>query len=291
MDGFDDLLTSSRGLEDNPFANPFDNPRSNSPDPWASYGQQNQHEQGDERFGAPFDDGPPYSSGAANGQELKSDFGFEGGEEREGVTRTTVHTQKGPPLQLEEEEEEQPATPEHPTFQGPGPQSPGFRESLDTDEDLSNTNTPREESTPTSSLQQTREPSPVRSPLPRAQSPIRSLSPPHEESQRQPTVATSHPVQQAAQKSPTAASAGSRVVSPLDYPSPSFTQSFASLALGGESVGGWQDSASITFASNAGASEPDRPDVEEEEAPSKNDEVGGMGCVCSLSPTHFLSRF
>lgn len=37
MDGFDDLLAPSRrALEDNPFANPFSNDRSHSPDPWAS---------------------------------------------------------------------------------------------------------------------------------------------------------------------------------------------------------------------------------------------------------------
>ncbi|KAI5999338.1 Vps5 C terminal like-domain-containing protein [Pisolithus orientalis] len=44
MDGFDDLLAqSSRNvLEDNPFANPFAQPRSSSPDPWASYAQAQQ---------------------------------------------------------------------------------------------------------------------------------------------------------------------------------------------------------------------------------------------------------
>ncbi|KAH9479365.1 Vacuolar protein sorting-associated protein vps5 [Psilocybe cubensis] len=37
MDGFDDLLAPSRhALEDNPFADPFAKPRSNSPDPWAT---------------------------------------------------------------------------------------------------------------------------------------------------------------------------------------------------------------------------------------------------------------
>ncbi|KAI6113059.1 Vps5 C terminal like-domain-containing protein [Pisolithus sp. B1] len=44
MDGFDDLLArSSRNvLEENPFADPFSQRRSNSPDPWASYGQPQQ---------------------------------------------------------------------------------------------------------------------------------------------------------------------------------------------------------------------------------------------------------
>ncbi|KAI5995512.1 Vps5 C terminal like-domain-containing protein [Pisolithus albus] len=47
MDGFDDLLArSSRNvLEENPFADPFAQPRSNSPDPWASYGQPQQDHQ------------------------------------------------------------------------------------------------------------------------------------------------------------------------------------------------------------------------------------------------------
>ena len=39
MDGFDDLLSRSRGVLDNPFEDPFAKPRSTSPDPWASFGQ------------------------------------------------------------------------------------------------------------------------------------------------------------------------------------------------------------------------------------------------------------
>jgi len=44
MDGFDDLLSpSKRALEDNPFENPFAQHRSGSPDPWASYASQLEH--------------------------------------------------------------------------------------------------------------------------------------------------------------------------------------------------------------------------------------------------------
>lgn len=44
MDGFDDLLApSKRALEDNPFENPFAQHRSGSPDPWASYSSQLEH--------------------------------------------------------------------------------------------------------------------------------------------------------------------------------------------------------------------------------------------------------
>jgi len=44
MDGFDDLLPpSKRALEDNPFENPFAQHRSGSPDPWASYSPQLDH--------------------------------------------------------------------------------------------------------------------------------------------------------------------------------------------------------------------------------------------------------
>lgn len=43
MDSFDDLLTSSsRSLEHNPFADPFANARSGSPDPWAAFGQSDE---------------------------------------------------------------------------------------------------------------------------------------------------------------------------------------------------------------------------------------------------------
>ncbi|KAL4065858.1 Vps5 C terminal like-domain-containing protein [Scleroderma citrinum] len=46
MDGFDDLLASSRNaLEDNPFADPFAQTRPESPDPWASFGQVQQDSQ------------------------------------------------------------------------------------------------------------------------------------------------------------------------------------------------------------------------------------------------------
>ena len=45
MDRFDDLLASSRNaLEDNPFADPFAQGRSASPDPWASF-QESSHDQ------------------------------------------------------------------------------------------------------------------------------------------------------------------------------------------------------------------------------------------------------
>ena len=44
MDGFDDLLApSKRALEDNPFENPFAQHRSSSPDPWASFTSQLEH--------------------------------------------------------------------------------------------------------------------------------------------------------------------------------------------------------------------------------------------------------
>jgi len=44
MDGFDDLLApSKRALEDNPFENPFAQHRSGSPDPWASFASQLEH--------------------------------------------------------------------------------------------------------------------------------------------------------------------------------------------------------------------------------------------------------
>jgi sorting nexin-1/2 len=44
MDGFDDLLApSKRALEDNPFENPFAQHRSGSPDPWASFSSQLEH--------------------------------------------------------------------------------------------------------------------------------------------------------------------------------------------------------------------------------------------------------
>lgn len=53
MDGFDDLLSRSRGVLDNPFEDPFAKPRSISPDPWASFGQPSvTHEDHDAFLGA-----------------------------------------------------------------------------------------------------------------------------------------------------------------------------------------------------------------------------------------------
>ena len=136
MDGFDDLLSSSRAaLEDNPFANPFGNARSSSPDPWASFGQQ-QHDESPfaETGGFGHTEGYGGASGLEHGtgsgeDALKDDFGFDGEEGRKEEETKTVDS--GPPLQLEEDSE--PTTPVDTTSKGIVPKSPGFRESLDTD--------------------------------------------------------------------------------------------------------------------------------------------------------------
>ncbi|KAH8108328.1 Vps5 C terminal like-domain-containing protein [Phellopilus nigrolimitatus] len=250
MDGFDDLLSSSRALEDNPFADPFSGPRSNSPDPWATFGQQQHHDFHDENYTSQFEHS--FGTGAANGDNEEKDLGLlespiASGDAFVEHTVTAEHV-------LEAAE---PPTSDVISFKNPELQSPGFRESISTEESASASITiESSRSSPSLNIEHTREPSPSSS----VRTSIRS--PPSETAPLQPASPGSSffsphlPPSVQSDKS----------VSPLGYPSPRLTQSFASLALGGESVGGWQDSQAGFSTSNIQSKDATEPEDAETRA-------------------------
>ncbi|KAF5361888.1 hypothetical protein D9756_002350 [Leucocoprinus leucothites] len=128
MDGFDDLLTPSRrAFEENPFANPFSNDRSHSPDPWASPFANSQQ---DDAFGSSSALDPyanPYESLGASSSTHNDVESEEGGHTAIATTSpTTTKAEELPlsdPLDLaahahDDDDDEQPPR-----------QRPGFKES------------------------------------------------------------------------------------------------------------------------------------------------------------------
>ncbi|TDL23588.1 Vps5-domain-containing protein [Rickenella mellea] len=223
MDGFDDLLKSSGALEDNPFSDPFANPRSGSPDPWATFGAPStvDHVEG---FGSSHMPDSPYDSHTNHSFSAPT---FQGGERD--VLQSSVESDQHRPL------------PDHET-----PQSPGFRESVDAEEQPPHFNAEPTSPTPTPAI-----PNTPSSPLRLSEKQPESVAA-HErrDSVPAPSTVTTRPVaQRSASPPPTPPPASldsvQRIVSPLDNTaSATIERSFASLALGGESVGGWQDSGS-----------------------------------------------
>lgn len=221
MDDFDDLLSSSsRALGESPFANPFAQARSNSPDPWANYGQPDQAQTFHDESYTTY----PSSSyvAAENSSILDTD-----------VPETPEELQETPE-QTPEDAEVARDTPvlEHPS-QSPQPlRSPGFRENLSTDDVSSISKTLNKSSdTPSTSAYESRESSPA---------PVQTkLSIETEQASIPERVA---PLTSLTSSSTVPLASNDHFSSPLGYPTSSITQSFAGLALGGESIGGWQDS-------------------------------------------------
>ena len=207
MDNFDDLLSTRRSLEDNPFESPFTNARSASPDPWASYG----YEQEENAFEAVKD-----SSAIKPFQE--NDNAYTNADENLQPVDGQNHI----------------------------PQSPGFRESISPESPIvfeggKDTNEENIVSPPSGTSQ-----SVGRLPLsPTTRS--GSLTP---QSPSTPKLAPTEPRSSTERHAPltTEPSKQAQVVSPLDNAATSLDSSFASLALGGESIGGWRDSESVSSA-------------------------------------------
>ncbi|KAL5492536.1 VPS5 [Sanghuangporus weigelae] len=220
MDGFDDLLSSSRHpFEDNPFANPFDKPRSSSPDPWSTFGQQEQeheaHATGFEEFQTSDE-----SAHDVFGHETHSPRKFhehEGEELKD--TRSPSETQSTDGVSGESETDARDGD----------LQSPGFRESISTDDhEISEDVHVRSPSLEKFAASYDGSNPTVGTPL-QSSTPEPSTPPPSTKVERtQPC------------SSPTPASA-KQFVSPLESPGAGVVAAFASLALGGESTGGWQD--------------------------------------------------
>lgn len=266
MDGFDDLLaSSSRALEANPFEDPFAHPRSNSPDPWASFGQPSASQYPVEGFGEPELAASPFATGTSHAELANGDLA------------APQHPVDLEAVQLEPEQvAESPIEAPHTL---PTPQSPGFRESISTNESpASNVNVPHEavstaESTPPSSVEQTRAPSPDVTHKTPTQSP--ALAP---TTRRSPSPSSSIPTFTLPSTPPIAS--GAPFVNPLDHPSShgGISQSFASLALGGESVGGWQDQEPEMSFSTNGADGKDGVD----DASLSANSISQVCCLSSL---------
>lgn len=205
MDGFDDLLSSSsHNFENNPFASPFDKPRSSSPDPWSTFGQQQQdHDAIVDRFEADSE------SSAEHALEDNTEVSSVDDEER--VNGHEVHEQEDHSLQ-----------------------SPGFRESVPAADDAVSQAFPEpvhagRHSPPTTEAED--------EPKESSDAPSSTRTP----TLSSPQLSVGEPGQESNTTLKTPSSSSNRFVSPLDYPSPGISQTFASLALGGESIGGWQE--------------------------------------------------
>jgi sorting nexin-1/2 len=236
MDTFDDLLEPSRrALEENPFEDPFAK-RSNSPDPWSSYAHQaDVYPDSTEIYKSEYEE--------AKGSTPTGSFVTADQDER--VESSSVSTSD--PLDAAG----QPTDEDDVVARSGIPRSPGFMESVP--QNFSEIETIR----PT--LPEELEPS-IPAPayfLEPAPPPPTSLTP-HK------PISTASSSTSIGSASPSA-SAFARVTSPLDSPaSLGVGRSFASLALGGETVGGWQSpqsplDAPHTPAPNADDSDDDKP--------------------------------
>jgi len=212
---FDDLLAD-------PFVDPFAKPRSGSPDPWASFSHQSAPPQDppDDTFSA-----DSYNSvyDEENRSSTPTTESYATGEQGESISHESVTVD---PLEAAaiNAEEDGPAS-------GPtSPQSPGFRESISVLNPTDHTQTIAEPEPVTPPATET----PTSSELRHASTPARSPSPPHRLKSPNPPIAASHSRSSSKVRSP--------VVSPLERPpaSSNIHRSFTGLALGGESIGGWQ---------------------------------------------------
>ncbi|KAI9440594.1 Vps5-domain-containing protein [Lactarius indigo] len=271
MSGFDDLLQqSSRALEENPFEDPFAPARSNSPDPWSSYTHpaatvtSSAFEYDESGF-----NGLPTTAPTVESHEESFTTSAVPAESRS----FSVPTAASDPLDsanLPADDKPDPAA--KPIT------SPGFSEHRYSPEDDTSTVSPESpaqhtspskpvsdallHAAPTLTLPSTTSP-PENSPTVQPSSPetpssaipaeladhSAPLSPPPPSSARLPQrqYVPQPSVHLPFNPSPTVSESNRVISSPLDQLP---TTSFASLALGGESFGGW-DNAHSTFANNA----------------------------------------
>lgn len=225
MDSFDDLLAPSRSiLEENPFEDPFAKPRSGSPDPWSSFVQQQHllpsHTDNIDYFKSGFED--HLSATQTSESHVTSEHGH--GEQ------TSVAAPADPldaaTVTAEEHEDKQSASHSDAHPDTTTPRTPGFGIFTSSTEDQSQTVAgPRSDSPlhdKALAIPAADEASAATSELLRAEEPMPSqLSSPQEP--------ISSPM------SPERA-----IVSPLDQSPQNIDRAFSSLALGGESPGGWQ---------------------------------------------------
>lgn len=235
MDGFDDPYhPSQESLEKNPFADPFAQ-RSASPDPWRSYGAQPTPEdpyQPYQGYQVVQSSTPPLES-TSRTDDAAGGSGWHRQETGDSSLGKEAFLAEADPL------DSAAANKEDPVESTTTPRTPGFKESIGDDPEpvvlpagYSQTETirnlePEEIAQPSESRAYT-SPSPARQPI----SYQRAPSPPA----LRPSTSTFTPPPSASK--PHAHS----VPSPLEQTPNKIENSFASLALGGESSGGWQGS-------------------------------------------------
>ncbi|KAI0032306.1 Vps5 C terminal like-domain-containing protein [Vararia minispora EC-137] len=277
MADFDDLLEQSQSaLEDSPFANPFAQPRSSSPDPWSSYGTESSSSTFDYGTHNVFADDPSAPSSAAFDGSASTAASFE---DEANVTPVPQTRQLEPEIGLEPElMPSEPLDPLDSTAANASEEPPSHShggalrrqpsaalpERTDTEPPLS--------STSSSSRESASRPTSPRSPSPRESPPTRPISPPsaaptpppmHTETNAEEPSSARLPQRQSYVASKPLSPEQSRIITPLDQLA---TNNFPSLVLGGE-AGGWGDSPNAYY-----RSELDSPAPVTTQAPTEEDE-------------------
>ncbi|KAF9240677.1 Vps5 C terminal like-domain-containing protein [Melanogaster broomeanus] len=264
MDGFDDLLAPSRNaLEDNPFEDPFAKPRSGSPDPWSSFGQQHHDPQPShsdiDYFKSGFED-EPSTTHTAESTYFTSNYGQ--------IDQSSVAAPIDPldaaAVTAEDHEGEQSTSHSDAHTGTASSRTRGFGIFTPNIEDQTRT---------------------IMEPEPEPESP-RSDEPSQAQHIDGPsvTVTSPQPAEEPTSSQPPSVSsqepfssfspAARAIVSPLDRHSTTTTdRAFASLALGGESQGGWQtgwgsnDQPSVTTALPTPVAGADNDDDDDDDTP------------------------
>ena len=249
MDGFDDLLGPTRdALERNPFADPFG--RSSSPDPWKTFQTPGSADTDEESTALAF--GVEEHTTTLQDPDLASvptsgvDFTFESHTSSEDPldSAKALQDDESEPVRMHERGSSTPT--EHAPLSTP--KSPGFRESVSTPVDDVLTPTPL---TPPAPVEKQSTPPRVHSPSSTTKdTALLTPAPPPPVSPTKPsalpsTSALSHTSDglTASFTSPSSTVSGHTVAkpfySPLDQPR-SLDKPFSGLAIGGESINGWQ---------------------------------------------------
>ncbi|TFY75947.1 hypothetical protein EWM64_g8067 [Hericium alpestre] len=275
MDGFDDLLRqSTRALEENPFDNPFATHRPSSPDPWSSYAHQStlpSHDYGVSGFQDDEIATPTTPSQPNDFEEIPTEM----------ETLTTIESDPldsaNVNLSDEEDAQDKPSISSKPS---------GFRESIQASEPTSlvsagpkasDEHEPPTEAAPPHSEPSLveRAPSPPPSPPATVTVPSSEAETPAEPAAPSPPASTSRFPQTHASPASSSSFASPRsipatesqrsIISPLEQPHAPASP-FASLALGGESFGGW-DGAQSTFVNDRSPPSiaPSKPSQEDED--------------------------
>ena len=263
MSGFDDLLSSSsRPFEDNPFANPFDKPRSSSPDPWSSYGQQQDQPFQDEAYASPF------GSGFATTTEETHHV-----EREEGHNEQEEHDHGTPANHNDDIYQE--ATAELDGHEPNSVKSPGFRESVEpehTDAPPLNLNDDKPSTPYAPSFENLQDRSRASSSSSPAKTPVVSGS------VSTPDRSPGHSFSSLPSPPPTQTN---HFVSPLEQGT-SVSQTFAGLSLGGASFGGWQEEHEQHFAAPSTTLEEETRNEREADEDVEGKGASDVDIVCYL---------